>query len=86
MDSTHLPSFRLDGKVAVVTGASRGIGRGLVDALAAAGAIVAVTARNESAAGDIAAGVIAAGGAASGFGLDVTDLEAIQATFLRIEA
>ena len=32
MDSEHLPSFRLDGRVAVVTGSSRGIGRGLVDA------------------------------------------------------
>jgi NAD(P)-dependent dehydrogenase (short-subunit alcohol dehydrogenase family) len=40
-------SFRLDGKVALVTGASRGIGYGLAQALSAAGAKVAVAARSQ---------------------------------------
>ena len=40
-----LDSFRLDGKVALVTGGSRGLGRTMATALAQAGADVAITAR-----------------------------------------
>lgn len=79
MDSEHLPSFRLDGQVAVVTGSSRGIGRGLVEALAAAGATVAVTARDAAAAASAAAAIREAGGSATAHSLDVTDLESIDA-------
>ncbi|MEJ7801446.1 MAG: SDR family NAD(P)-dependent oxidoreductase, partial [Ilumatobacter sp.] len=77
MNSEHLPSFSLTDRVALVTGANRGIGRGLVDALAAAGAIVAVAARNRSDADAVAAEVIAAGGAATAHALDVADVASI---------
>lgn len=78
MESEHLPSFRLDGSVAAVTGASRGIGRGLALALGAAGAIVAVTARSGEDAESVAAEIVAAGGAASAHALDVTDTATIE--------
>lgn len=86
MDSPHLPSFSLDGRIVMVTGASRGIGRGLVDALAAAGATVAVTARSGAEAETVAAEVRAAGGAASAHALDVVDVAAIGRTVDEIVA
>lgn len=79
MDSEHLPSFSLAGRVVLVTGANRGIGRGLVDALAAAGATVAVTARAAVEADAVAAEVTAAGGSASAHPLDVADVASIRA-------
>ena len=80
MDATTLPttpSFRLDGKRALVTGAGRGIGLAAAAALAEAGAHVTLAARSrdeiEAGAGAIRAG----GGAADALGLDVTDLDAV---------
>jgi NAD(P)-dependent dehydrogenase (short-subunit alcohol dehydrogenase family) len=65
--------FGLEGKTAVVTGASAGIGREMARLLAEAGATVAVAARNEAAAHGVAAAIESAGGRAFGQRLDVDD-------------
>lgn len=78
MDTPHLPSFALEDRIAIVTGASRGIGRGLAEALAGAGATVAVTARSRSDAESVAADVRHLGGTTSAHELDVTDPGSIE--------
>ena len=64
--------FDLSGKVALVTGASRGIGRAIAIRLAEQGATVVAAARGENAA-DTAAAILKDGGRAESVGLDVTD-------------
>ncbi|MEO0546109.1 MAG: SDR family oxidoreductase [Pseudomonadota bacterium] len=71
------PSFRLDGKRALVTGASRGIGLGGAMALAEAGAHVVMAARNEEEIGHAAAMIREAGYKAEGISLDVLDQAAV---------
>lgn len=78
------PDFRLDGKVAVVTGASKGIGRDLAKALSAAGARVAVAARDRTALERLTEEIGAAGGEALAAEIDVCDVGQIQSGFERI--
>ncbi|WNV91569.1 SDR family NAD(P)-dependent oxidoreductase [Umezawaea sp. Da 62-37] len=66
----------LTGKVAIVTGGTRGIGLATVTALAEAGATVVLTGRDEAVAKEAAAGV--PGGRATGVALDVTDSAAVS--------
>jgi len=78
-DLPRLPSFRLDGRRALVTGAGRGIGLAAAAALAEVGAHVTLCARSE---GEIEAGAEAvrkAGGSADTLVLDVADLAAMTA-------
>lgn len=71
--------FRLDGKVALVTGGSRGIGRACCEALAAQGATVVVNyVRGEDAARATADAIVAAGGKAEISGFDVADTKATE--------
>jgi NAD(P)-dependent dehydrogenase (short-subunit alcohol dehydrogenase family) len=76
-------SFRLDGRTALVTGASRGIGRAIAEAYAEAGADVALVARDAERLGEVAQAVEAHGRRAFVLPCDVTDLEAVQATAAR---
>jgi len=67
--------FDLGGKKALVTGASRGIGRSLAEALSAAGADLVVTARTLTALEETIASIQRAGGSVHGMALEVGDVE-----------
>jgi 3-oxoacyl-[acyl-carrier protein] reductase len=76
--------FSLKDKVALVTGASQGIGRATALALAEAGAKVAVAARNAEKLNAVAAEISAAGGQALAVPMDVADPEQIKAGFKQV--
>ena len=76
MDLPRTPSFRLDGKRALVAGASSGIGLAAAAALAEAGAEVVMVARREGELLAVAEAIRAAGGRATAQVLDITDLAA----------
>ncbi|MBX3251790.1 MAG: SDR family NAD(P)-dependent oxidoreductase, partial [Myxococcales bacterium] len=70
--------FDLKGRVALVTGGSRGIGRAVCEALARAGAFVVVNYRSgEEAAREVVSAIEAAGGKAEAMAFDVADAAAV---------
>jgi 3-oxoacyl-[acyl-carrier protein] reductase len=69
----------LDGRIALVTGASQGIGRAIALELAAQGAVVALAARTADKLASVADEIRAAGGQAEPFALDIADEASIKA-------
>jgi NAD(P)-dependent dehydrogenase (short-subunit alcohol dehydrogenase family) len=85
VELTKAPSFRLDGKRALVTGGGRGIGLAAASALADAGAQVTLAARTRSEIEAAAEAIRARGHKAEALVLDVTDLPTMQAAIAAAE-
>ena len=71
----------LEGKIALVTGGSQGIGETIARRLAFAGATVLVAARNQEKSAAVAASIVDAGGSAEAVSLDVADPSSVPALF-----
>jgi NAD(P)-dependent dehydrogenase (short-subunit alcohol dehydrogenase family) len=78
------PNFSLDGRVAVITGASRGIGGHLAKALAHSGATVALLGRDEAALASSVDSLVVEGCKAHYFPADVSQVVSLDAVFERI--
>jgi 2-keto-3-deoxy-L-fuconate dehydrogenase len=74
-------SFRLDGKLAVITGGASGIGRAVAQRFASSGACVRVLDIDENAAAKVASEIVAAGGNAKAYRCDVSQQESVRAAF-----
>jgi NAD(P)-dependent dehydrogenase (short-subunit alcohol dehydrogenase family) len=86
LDLAKTPSFRLDGKRALVTGGGRGIGLAAASALAQAGAHVTLVARTQTQIEAATQAIRARGDKAEALALDVTDLDAVRRAIATAEA
>ena len=78
-------AFRLDGKIALITGAGRGIGRAVALALAAAGAELVLVSRTAGELDEVAGAIKSSGGKARPLVLDVTRSDAVRDAFAGLE-
>ena len=76
--------FDLTNKVAIITGASQGIGKGMAETFSKAGAHVACVSRNKDNLKSVADSLIKNGGVASFYTCDVSSLDAFQNTIKEI--
>lgn len=79
-------SFDLSGRVALVTGGSRGIGEAMAKGFAQYGARVIVSSRKQEACDEVAAEINAAGGRATAIACHIGDMDALHALFARVQA
>jgi NAD(P)-dependent dehydrogenase (short-subunit alcohol dehydrogenase family) len=79
-----LAAFRLDGRIAAITGAGSGLGRAIAQAFARVGAEVALLDRNGATAAEVAEQIRAAGGRAHSLVLDVSDAAEVDRVFTEI--
>jgi NAD(P)-dependent dehydrogenase (short-subunit alcohol dehydrogenase family) len=80
-----MADFTLDGRIALVTGASRGLGRHFAGVLAGAGAAVALAARDEKLLAEVQREIESTGGRAATVPLDVTDGKSVKACVAAVE-
>ena len=78
--------FDLSGRVALVTGASRGLGQYMARALARAGADIAITSRDQGRLAESEEDILDIGGRVLSVELDVLDLSSIQSAVQKVEA
>src|SRR5689334_129050 len=81
LEESNADTFRLYGRMAIVTGAATGIGRAIAHKFAANGASVCLLDLSRTQAETVAAEIIKAGGTASAYECDVTDRVSIESTF-----
>ncbi|MDX1668500.1 MAG: SDR family oxidoreductase [Limnobacter sp.] len=83
MDNKNL--FNLEGKIALITGASRGIGKACAQLLALQGATVIISSRKQEACDAVADEIKAAGGKAHGLACHLGEMDAIESLWATIE-